>query len=69
MEAMLSHVKMFLDLISAYLCSCGAKYNMEAMLVQVPMTSRAMLGNIFAVFQSLLSPVYDAEVPILRKHA
>ena len=28
MEAMLSHVKMlpFLDLISAYLCSCGAKY-------------------------------------------
>ena len=30
--------------------------NMEAMLVQVPMTSRAMLGNIFTLFQSLLSP-------------
>ena len=30
--------------------------NMEAMPVQVPMTSRGMLGNIFTLFQSLLSP-------------
>ena len=45
MEAMLSHVKMlpFLDLISAYLCSCGAKYPD----IQVPISRTRPLDSDF----------------------